>query len=283
MRQGNNPLRNAMVDGYRPIVLGAITHLPTLNGYHERRFEVVRACLESMRWNSEMDVDIMVWDNGSCQEFRDWLLQLYRPDFVVLSRNIGKASARTGIIRSLPPETIVGVTDDDIWFYPGWLEASLKIFRHFPGVGQVSGYPVRTQFRWGNQQTLDWARKNAQLEPGRFILEKWDRDFCTSIGRDYAFQVGYTEKDLDYKITYNGLSAFGVAHHCQFIAQAGRIARFAKWDNAAMGDEKPFDIAIDDAGLLRLTTTQRFTRHIGNVLDEDIMEMYQKLMEEVTC
>jgi hypothetical protein len=39
-----------------------------------------------------------------------------------------------------------------------------------------------------------------------------------------------------------------------------------------MGDEKPFDNAVDAAGLLRLTTTRRYTRHMGNTIDEDILE-----------
>jgi hypothetical protein len=46
-------------------------------------------------------------------------------------------------------------------------------------------------------------------------------------------------------------------------------------DRDAMGDEKPFDWAVDNAGLLRLTTTERYTRHIGNILDDELRELWQ--------
>jgi hypothetical protein len=37
-----------------------------------------------------------------------------------------------------------------------------------------------------------------------------------------------------------------------------------------MGDEKPFDWAVDNAQMLRLTTVERYVRHMGNVLDDDL-------------
>jgi hypothetical protein len=65
-----------------------------------------------------------------------------------------------------------------------------------------------------------------------------------------------------------------MAQHCQFLCQAGKIAPFVRWDHRAMAPEKDFDIAIDEAGLLRLTTKERYTRHMGNIIDDDLrMEM----------
>lgn len=274
MRTAHNPNRTGRVAGYGPVVVGAITHLPDMDSvYHHDRFEVVQASLNSMRRNAGMDCEIMVWDNGSCREFTAWLLEVYEPDYVMLSANIGKASARAGMVRMLPPTTIVGVADDDMYYYPDWLLEQVRLLQHFPNVGQVSGYPVRTQFRWGNRRTLEWAQKHATLEEGKFIPEEYDRDFCTSIGRDYAFQVDYTKGDMDKRITYRGKQAYGVAHHCQWIGYAGKIAPFCKHDLDAMGDEKPFDNGIDAAGLLRLTTVQRYTRHIGNKLDADLVQL----------
>ena len=61
-----------------------------------------------------------------------------------------------------------------------------------------------------------------------------------------------------------------MAHHCQFMAVAGRIADMPQWSDEAMAAEQSFDKMIDEAGLLRLTTTERLTRHMGNVLDPDL-------------
>ena len=272
-RDGMNQLRLAKIPGYGPVVVGAITHLPNMDGYHADRFEVIKASLDSMRRNAGMDCEIMVWDNGSCIELLHWLINVYRPDYMMMSRNIGKANARSGMVRMLPPSTIVGVADDDMYYYPDWLLEQVNILQHFPNVGQVSGYPVRTQQRWGNKRTLEWAQNHANLNVGKFIPEEYDRDFCTSIGRDYAFHLTYTDADKDYLITYRGKQAYGVAHHCQWIGYAGVMAPFCRWDLDAMGDEKPFDNAVDEAGLLRLTTVTRYTRHIGNKLDADLKNL----------
>lgn len=270
MRVGMNPMKRVSIDGYAPYIASSIVHLPNFEGYHEQRFEVVKTSLTTMRENAGLNCEILVWDNGSCQEFRDWLLNEYKPDYVVLSKNIGKPNAVAGILGMLPPKTIVGIADDDMYYYPDWFKAQVELMVFYPNVGQVSGFPVRTQMRWGNARTLEWARKVAIVEEGSFIPSEWEEDFCTSIGRDYEWHKKYTEKDMDKRITYRGVSAYAFAHHCQFICEAGKIAPLARFDTEAMADEKPFDWAVDNTGMLRLTTINRYTRHIGNVLDDDL-------------
>jgi hypothetical protein len=284
MRIGKNPLTKEHATAANPTsVASVIVHLPNLTGYHAQRFEVVKLCLRSMR-NHCGGAAVMVWDNGSCPEVREWLLE-YEPDYIVMSPNIGKQSARANIMHMFPPHIIVGISDDDMLFYPDWFAKSAVILRNFPNVGVVSGYPVRTQFRWGCENTIRWAQKNAIAEVGKFIPEQWDRDFCDSIERPYAVQKQGTVNDYDTRITYNGRQAYATGHHCQFIAFNDRIAHYCVWNDAAMGEEKTFDISIDQAGLLRLTTVERLSRHIGNVLDVSILQDAQKLglLQEELC
>ena len=270
MRTEMNPNRQAKADGYAPYIASSIVHLPNFKGYHEQRFEVVKTSLTTMRENAGLDCQILIWDNGSCQEFRDWLLNEYKPDYVVLSNNVGLSNARAGLIRMLPPDVILGVADDDMYYYPDWFKAQVELMKYFPNVGQVSGYPVRTQMRWGNRRTLEWARKVAVVEEGSFIPSEWDRDYCTSIGRDYEWHKKYTENDMDKRITYRGVQAYAFAHHCQFICKVKLLANLMNFTTEAMSDDKPFDWAVDTTGMLRLTTINRYTRHIGNVLDDDL-------------
>jgi len=268
MRQGQNPLRNSGAAKLKPVILSVVTHLPNMTGYHARRLEVIQACLISMRAGAGMDATIAVWDNGSCADLRDWLQFEYRPDLLMLSPNIGKTAARTSLFRMCPPGSIVGYADDDMYFYPGWLEPQIELLKHFPNVAVVTGYPVRTSFRWGCENTIRWARKHAKLETGRFIPDEWERDFATSIGRDPDWQIGaYTQDDTDYRVTHNGRQAYCTSHHCQFVGYQETLVKAARYDGAAMGDEKPMDIRLDDLGL-RLATTQRYTRHIGNIMDD---------------
>jgi glycosyltransferase involved in cell wall biosynthesis len=267
------------VDGYAPIVLAVITHLPDMSGYHEHRLNVIKASLESMRSNAGYDgFQVMVWDNGSCDKLLYWLKRSYQPDFLLSSPNMGKSIARASIVRMLPPETIVGVADDDMFYYPDWLKAHLEVYHTYPNVGTVSGWPVRTQFRFHSQSTIQWGKRYAsKFERGRFISEQEDRDFCTSIGRDYNHQVGYTRFDSEVKLTFRGVEAYATGHHCQWIGKAGVIAPHVVYTEEAMSDERPFEQAIDLAKLLRLTTFKRYTRHIGNVLDSDLEELWQEL------
>jgi len=270
MRTEMNPNRRTKADGYAPYIASSVTHLPNFEGYHQERFEVVKTSLTTMRENAGLDCQILIWDNGSCQEFRDWLLNEYKPDYVVLSNNVGLSNARAGLIRMLPPDVILGVADDDMYYYPDWFKAQVELMKYFPNVGQVSGYPVRTQMRWGNKRTLEWARKVAVVEEGSFIPAEWDRDYCTSIGRDYEWHKKQTENDMDYRITYRGVQAYAFAHHCQFICKVKLLANLMRFTTEAMSDDKPFDWAVDNTGMLRLTTINRYTRHIGNVLDDDL-------------
>lgn len=272
MREGINPNRHNAPDGYAPYIASAVVHLPNFEGYHEQRFEVVKVSLETMRKNAGLNCQTLIWDNGSCAEFRDWLMNEYKPDHVRFGTNVGLSSGRAGIVRMLPPSTIVAVADDDMYYYPDWFKAQVELMHAFPNVGQVSGYPVRTQMRWGNHETIRWANKTAKVEYGKFIPDEWDKDFCDSIGRDYNWHLAYTlgNGDRDIRITYQGVKAYAFAHHCQFICEAGKLAPLMQYTNEAMSDDKIFDNAVDATGMLRLTTVERMTRHIGNVLDADL-------------
>jgi len=272
MRVGSNPNLRTEVDGWSEVIASAIVHLPELTGYHEKRFDVVRCSLEKMRDNAGMNCQVLIWDNGSCKQMTKWLKEIYKPDYLFLSPNMGKATARANIVSMLPDSTIIAMADDDIFYHPNWLRAQIELLKHYPNVGQVSGYPVRTQMGWGNHNTIAWAKKNALVDAGKFIPGEWDKDFCVSIGRDYEqhlkLQADGNVHNFDVRITYLGVKAYAVAHHCQWVGYAGMIRLFCKRSKNAMRTERDFDNAVDNASLLRLTTVVRYTQHIGNVLDE---------------
>lgn len=267
MRVGQNPNRQEKAEALPEMVAAVITHLPHMEGYHRERLEIIQICLRSMRQNAGMRLAFMVWDNGSCAELREWLQNVFRPEFLILAPNVGKDGARASMVNMLQVGTVVCFSDDDMLFYPGWLKPQLELLQGWPHVGAVSGYPVRTQFRWGTDTTLAWAEEYAKVEYGRFIPEEWERDFCDSVGREWNFHVTYTKKDRDALITFNGQQAYGTAHHCQLVAYAERIGPFCTNDGWSISDEKVFDQMVDRAGFLRLTTTERLCRHMGNVMD----------------
>jgi len=268
MRVGNNPNRGLRAAEFSHVVLTCVTHLPNPDGYHAQRLEVVQTCLTSMRAGYE-NLSMIVWDNGSCVALRDWLQYEFKPSQLVFSENIGKNTARTCMARMLPMDRVMSYSDDDMYFYPSWLEPQLELLRHFPNVAAVTGYPVRTAFRWGNLNTLAWARENAHLTTGRFIPDRWEDDFAISVERTPEWHRDYTKDDMDWKIYYKGKEALATAHHCQFISPVSMIGRIMNYWPEAMADEKNTDIVLDKIGL-RLATTKRYTRHMGNVIDESL-------------
>jgi len=269
MRSGRNPNTKMRADvNVSPVQIGVVTHLPNLDGYHSQRLEVVQACLTTMRARAGVNHIFTVWDNGSCREFRDWLKD-FNPDILILSNNVGKTNGRTSLYRMCPPDTIFCYSDDDILYYDNWLAPQIELLEHFPDVACVTGYPVRTAFRWATENTRKWAELNGDVRFGKFIPKEWEDDFAISLGRTTEFQEQYTVNDLDYQVDYKGKTAYLTSHHCQFIGYTNRISPAFIYDDLAMADEKPFDYAMDRIGL-RLATTQRLSRHIGNVMDDKL-------------
>lgn len=269
MRIGQNPNRGTSTSDFTDVVLTCVTHLPNLKGYHARRFEVVQTCLETMRRNAGGKYTVIIWDNDSCDEFRQWVSNIYQPDVFIQSVNIGKNLARYTLARMQDPGKVFCFSDDDILFYPNWLNPQLDLLRTYPNVACVTGYPVRTSFRWGNTNTKEWGAKYGKMQMGKFIPESWERDFCESIGRDPDWHIKNTQEDYDFLLEYEGRKAFATSHHCQFIGYSDIIGMMRETDRLAMGDERPFDEALDSVGL-RLATTERLTRHMGNVIDDKL-------------
>ena len=138
----------------------------------------------------------------------------------------------------------------------------------YPNVGVVSGQPQRTAFRWGCENTIAWAKANAELEVGLELIPKeLIIEFCRSIGRE-TWQRAAGEPD--YLITYNGVKAWAHGHHASFTCYKERIEPLLLDSVTLMDGEHILDKAINDAGMLRLTTFERTWRHMGNILDEDI-------------
>ena len=147
-RIGINPARGKVTD-YRPerVTVAMVTYIPNLAGYFEGRLEVLRLALASlMAHTTSVPHDLMIFDNGSCPEVVGYLRQLQEQglvDYLILSeRNIGKIDALRILFNAAPGE-VIAYSDDDIFFYPGWLEAQLEILDGFPQAGMVSGAPVR--------------------------------------------------------------------------------------------------------------------------------------------
>jgi hypothetical protein len=279
-RIGMNPARNRVSD-YRParVTVATIVYLPHLTGYFQNRLDVVRLSFETLLKNTEAPFDLLVFDNASCAEVKTYLQALQAEGRIRYlfssSENIGKLGALR-VISGAAPGELMAYADDDTFFYPGWLQAHLQVYDHFPKVGMVSGSPERTLFDHGIQSNLDQAASDPHFEitHGKRIPMQWEREWATALGKDVDTYLDEVDQLEDIIMAYRGESVYATACHNQFLSPKRILQEHlaGSWSGRLMGGLNEFDEAIDDAGLLRLTTLNRTTKLIGNVVSPEMAE-----------
>jgi hypothetical protein len=197
--------------------------------------------------------------------------------FLMLSReNIGKIGAFELIFPAAPGE-IIAYSDDDILFYPGWLEAQLRLLETFPRAGMVSGLPVRNGSRYAIEahlRLLEQRPPGLTIERRRVIPDEWEADWALSTGRDPQASREALKDHHELLLCKDGVQAVGAANHFQFIAPKSVLleALPKDWSGRLMGQMIELDETLDAAGYLRLSTVERYTRHIGNVIPPDLLQ-----------
>src|SRR4030066_2596733 len=136
MRKGQNPAKFVkQVPQPQRITVAVLNFVPFLSGFYAQALEVLKTCLGSSWANTDLPYDLLVFDNGSCQEAIDFLTDAQdegKIQYLILSeKNMGKGGAWNIILSSAPGE-IVAYTDNDAYFYPAWLSKSMEILEKFP-------------------------------------------------------------------------------------------------------------------------------------------------------
>lgn len=204
MRKGQNPAK-FVKDVARPerITAAMLTYIPFLSGFYEETLDVLKVSMDSMRADAGLPFDLMVFDNGSCPEARDYLIEekeAGRIQYLILSeKNVGKGGAWNVILAAAPGE-IIAYADSDVLFSPNWLARSVEILVNFPSVGMVTARPFRTPPEFYSA-TLDWARENAELEEGSFIPWETFLEFNLSLGQTEEENRKVYAETRDWKIT----------------------------------------------------------------------------------
>src|SRR5512135_2169420 len=117
MRKGQNPAKfvKAVAKPER-ITVALLNYIPFLSGFYTETLDVLKVCMESMRKDAVLPFELMVFDNGSCPEVRDYLAhgkESRRSQYLILSeRNVGKGGA-WNVMLAGAPGGIVAYTDSD--------------------------------------------------------------------------------------------------------------------------------------------------------------------------
>ena len=274
MRVGHNPARFVeKVTQPADVTVTVVNCIPFTSGYYEQSLDVLKACINSIHENTAEPHDLMVFDNHSCREVRDYLKEAYDQgiiQYLVLSdKNIGKIGAWNFMFGAAQGKYVV-FSDGDIAFRPGWLPASLALFDSFPNVGMVTARPYRASEKY-SAATFDWARKQGAgvLEEGVFLDWETVWEHGRSIGfSEEQVRIDYP-KGTDYRLNYHGKIAYIGASHFQFMTRRDLLKNVIPLPSEQpMRGERALDIAFDEMGYLRLNTEKPLVLHMGNRLPE---------------
>jgi glycosyltransferase involved in cell wall biosynthesis len=272
MRRGQNPVK-FIKEVAKPerITVAVLNYIPILSGYYAEMLDVLKANLSSLRDGADLPFDLMVFDNGSCAEVKDFLqaeVEAGNIQYLLLSgKNLGKGGAWNIIFSGAPGEIIV-YTDNDAYFYHGWLSASLKILEAYPRVGMVTARPYRMREEI-NTGTVAWSEKTpgVTVEKGQFMSWEDFSSFVLSLGNSEEQAREWYETSQDIYLTYHGVQAQVGASHWQFMAYKSVLQQFLPFSmDRAMGQVKQLDERMNGLGYLRLMPTVPYAQNMSNTL-----------------
>jgi glycosyltransferase involved in cell wall biosynthesis len=281
MRKGQNPAK-FVKDVAKPerITVALLNYIPFLSGFYAETLDVLKVSLESMRKDAGLPFDLMVFDNGSCAEVRDFLVKEKeegRIQYLILSeKNMGKGGAWNVMLAGAPGE-IIAYTDADVLFSPNWLSRSVEILETFPNVGMVTARLFRTPPEF-YESTLKWAKENAKLEDGQFIPWETFLEFNLSLGQTEEENKKVYAETRDWRITFRperspegaqtkDIVAYAGASHWQFTAYKSTLQQFLPFDmDKPMGQVRQLDKRMNNAGLLRLMVSDPLAMNMSNTL-----------------
>ncbi len=258
------------------ITVAVLNYIPFLSGFYAEMDGVLKACLNSIyRTKLDEEFDVLVFDNGSCDEIKQYLLKEQaegRIQYLFLSeKNLGKGGAWNMIFDGAPGE-IIAYTDNDCLFTPDWLEKSVRILETYPDAGMVTARPFRTKEELYTS-TLAWAdaHPDVEHEQGDLIPFEVFREFDLSLGQSEEEIAAHYQETTDHRLTYNGVKAMVGASHWQFTAYKKRLAEFLPFRmDRPMGQVRQLDTRMNEKGYLRLMTETPCAMNMSNTLDDSV-------------
>jgi len=272
MRVGQNPAKSVdYVAQPEKVTIAVISYIPTQGGYYAQSLDVLKNCLSSIWENTEIPYDLLVFDNASCHDVRNYLSEMQKQDkiqYLVLSeKNIGKAGAWNFVFGSAPGE-FVAYADSDVYHYPGWLRPQIDLLEKIPQIGMVTGMPMWTPAEFSSA-TTKWVEENPDisLEQGKFL--SWDDYWrhARSLGADEQKARAHYDSVEEQTAVFEGQRYFIGAAHFQFVARKDAIQSVLPIPSERpMGQVRLLDIALNEKGYLRFCTPDWWVQHMGNTL-----------------
>lgn len=240
--------------------------------YFKNSFLVLQECIKSIL--NSIDIDktaISILNNSSKKQVLNYiqnLIQLKKIDkHVQYSENMGKVYAVLQEARSSHEEFIT-ICDADVFFFKGWQNEVLSVFKDFKNIGVVGATPdVNLAFYCNNSL---FYRNFFVIKHGKIVQEEElllfekginNKDFFISKNKNWKSKQYYL-KVKDKKVV------IGAAHFAStYRSYLFKNLPFVNPIYVFPGGEHDFiDKPIDLLGLGRVSLTKAFAYHMGNTI-----------------
>ena len=280
MRIGSNPQKSetkiTLTTHHRIVV---VVYIPNEEGFYENSLEVFKACLDSLIFTISSAATITVVNNGSHEKVSSFL-NLYLKEkkidtLISHNTNIGKIDALIGAARG-SREKYITLTDADILFVKGWQESVEDVFYNFSNVGSVSPIPVRESLYFGTSSVL----KKILLRKIKFKpipipenFEDYNR-YLESINWDLE-----TKEDAKWNVVESNNCKANIGSGHQVLTIDRDILFKMTPTNPSLtlvggtSENDYIDFPIDKANRLRLATYQNYAYHMGNKLEDWMIDV----------
>jgi hypothetical protein len=290
MRVGTNPVRNRyQVYSPKHIGVASITFVPVIDGFFKESLNVIDVHLHSLRRTLGMNADILIFDNCSCEEATDFLLELYGSgviDFLILSKhNLGKTGSLNWIFSSMPHEFIVS-TDSDVLFRPKWAERSLEVFDSFEQVGIVSAQPA---FFNTSDSIQHMAANMAQGMPDIDIRQQAPfpeafKEYCDGINASDEVRQMVTQNELKVVTNpVNQVEAVLGSTSMQFMIRrdaARQLVPLPAEFTLDSDDHQAINRRMQALGYFQLSLPDALVYHMGNTLQSEHIPEINRLKQK---
>jgi hypothetical protein len=283
MRQGDNPMRRkADLPPHKTHRVIMPVYIPALDGYYQDAFKIFSACLQSLdRTIDRSQVSVTIINNGSIQQAHE-LIESYVQTglvdrYIRNTVNRGKADPLVGELRA-SYESLLTISDADVLFQNGWLDAVENIYRSFPGAGCVASFPSpQVRLRYTSSAWL-YGVRTGRLRLGAFANAADLDCFERSLGRDKPL-ITNRDKALQYTLKREETVALiGSGHFvCTLRREALAELDYAPAKAGLFFGLRSIDEQVDRRGYMRLASPKARVVHMGNVWEPWHAELLAEL------
>ena len=205
-------------------------YIPNLQGYYSEALDVLRLCLASLRASIGASASVTIVSNASAPEVERHLRSEYDQGWIdqllLNQRNWGRIDAVVSSARGTF-EQLITISDCDVLFLPGWLEAVEDVFLKFPECGFASPVPgLNIWYHTSATMLSGMLRGELRMEK---IVPEHDLDRISASIRRNMFKAEHREAqlvirraDARHRVAARSSTACRGARRCGVCAAARR-------------------------------------------------------------